>query len=135
MHSAKSSPPRWESASVPPYVRPQLTSRSAIWRYDFFNHAGSAEDYAIMPASQPGTDAPGAVPVSFHRVAGVAGPEGETSLAFESSHPILLTADRTERFMLLHQSRVIIADLPTPGLDFSRMEDRDVLCSRQFIYL
>lgn len=117
----------------PPRFHVTFPSRPTIWRYDFFNHRGTAaQDYAVVPAGMSASASP---PV-FHRVPGVPGAGGETSLAFETVSAIPLAARPAERFQLLRHRETLIPELPTPGLDFSRGTGEDgAIRSSHFIYL
>jgi hypothetical protein len=131
-HSVHSNPPQRESEGDVPRARLTFPSRYTIWRYDFFNHGGAAaKDYAVVPAVPASTGAH----LEFKLVAGLMGPDGETSLAFESSRAIPLAAAPRERFMLLLNNKKLIADLPTPGLDFIRAGEDCTPRSCQIIYL
>ena len=116
------------SPEVHVITRLDLPARSTIWRYDFFNHGGlEADRHEVKPV------APAAGLPVFHHVAGIAGPGGETSLAFESAAPMLLQASPQQRFRLLRDKKPLIAQLPVPGLNFS--PHRSGLCSDIFVHL
>jgi hypothetical protein len=131
-HSDQSNPSTRESVCDIPHALLSFPARSTFWRYDLFNHSGSAaRDYAIVPAASSSTSDQ----IAFKQVPGVALPNGENSLAFESTSAIPLAAHPRDRFMLLRHNKTLIAELPTPGLELTRNSEGVSLCSRQCIYL